>query len=607
VPVRHLRKVLCVSVVAVKRFLIGFLVGLVFAGLALVVLAYAAVRYSSTKTPKVAANSTLVLHLEGDLPEQTPVEFPIPFLAQQQPLSVEEIWHVLRNAAADSRVKAIVLEPRGLGVGWAKLEELRADILNFKKSGKPVYAFLRGGGTREYYLATAADRVFMAPEDELDVKGMRVELTYLKGTLDKLGVQMEFQHVGKYKDAPDMFTKTGSSPETREVMNGLLDQFYGDLINTIAEGRKKHPTDIRALLDNGPFVGKEALEGGLVDALVYEEEVFTQLKDRLKQDTEKIGERDYARVPAPQGVEGGSKIALLVGQGDITRGRTNDGASADGITASGMIKLLRQVRDDDSIKGVILRIDSPGGDGIASDDILHEAKLLSQKKPTVISMSDLAASGGYFIAMTGDPVVAYRNTETGSIGVFFGKVNLRGLYDKVGLNKEILKRGQFADIDTDYGPLNDTQRAKLQKEIEVFYQGFVQRVADGRKRKYDDVEPLAQGRVWTGAQAKQNGLVDEIGGIDRAIEMLKQKAKIPSSDKITLVPYPPRRNWLEMLLENETDLTSLGARMMEARIEAQAESKLGELTGGLPLRTLLHGSLAQGGILRRIPYEITVR
>ena len=582
-----------------KKFLLGFVIGILFVALVAVILVAAAVRFGGSRRPQVVANSALVLQLEGDLPEQSPVEFPIPFLQDQQPLTIAETWQMLRNAAADSRIQAIVLEPRGLGVGWAKLEELRADIVNFKKSGKPVYAFLRGAGTKEYYLATAADRVFMSPEDELDVKGLRAELVFVKGTLDKLGVEMEFEHVGKYKDAPDMFTKTGSSPETREVINQLLDQFYGDFVNTIAEGRKKAPDAVRALIDNGPFIGKEALDGGLVDALLYEDEMYDRLKQQLKlTGLEKIAEHNYVRARTTNlGVDGPTKIALLVGQGDITRGSTNDSGN-NGITAAGMIRQMRQVRDDASIKGVILRIDSPGGDGIASDDILHEAKLLSQKKPTVISMSDLAASGGYFIAMTGDPVVAYRNTETGSIGVFFGKVNLRGLYDKLGVKKELMKRGRFADIDTEYAPLNDEQRAKLRTEIEVFYRGFVQRVADGRKRKYDDVEPLAQGRVWTGAQAKQNGLVDEIGGIDRAIEMVKQKAKIAASEKITLVAYPPRRNLLQVLLDRDTDLTSLESRIVDSRIEA----KVRELVGDLPLR-----ALSQGGILRLMPYTITVR
>ena len=582
-----------------KKFLLGFVIGILFVALVGVILVAAAIRFGGSRRPQVVANSALVLQLEGDLPEQPAVEFPIPFFDKEQPLTIAENWQMLRNAAADSRIQAVVLEPRGLGVGWAKLEELRADLVNFKKSGKPVYAFLRGAGTKEYYLATAADKVFMSPEDELDVKGLRAELVFVKGTLDKLGVQMEFEHVGKYKDAPDMFTKTESSAETREVINQLLDQFYGDLINTVAEGRKKSPDAVRALIDNGPFIGKEALNGGLVDALIYEDQMYVQLRQQLKLSAlEKIADHDYSRAAATNlGVDGPTKIALLVGQGDITRGSTNDSGDV-GITTAGMIKRLRAVRDDASIKGVILRIDSPGGDGIASDDILHEAKLLSQKKPTVISMSDLAASGGYFIAMTGDPVVAYRNTETGSIGVFFGKVNLRGLYDKLGVKKELMKRGRFADIDTEYAPLNDEQRAKLRTEIEVFYKGFVQRVADGRKRKYDDVEPLAQGRVWTGSQAKQNGLVDEIGGIDRAIEMVKQKAKIGATEKITLVAYPPRRNLLQILMDRDTDLTSIESRIVDSRVEARVR----ELVGDLPVRVL-----SRGGILRLMPYSVTIR
>jgi protease-4 len=238
---------------------------------------------------------------------------------------------------------------------------------------------------------------------------------------------------------------------------------------------------------------------------------------------------------------------------------------------------------------VILRVDSPGGDGIASDDILHAAKSLSAKKPLIISMGDLAASGGYFIAMTGDPVVAYPNTLTGSIGVFFGKVNLKGLFDKVGLATYTLKRGRFADIDTTTAPLNDEQREKLRREIETFYKGFVERVAAGRKKPYDTVEPLAQGRVWLGAQAKQNGLVDELGGLDRAIEMVRDRAKISSSEKIVLVTYPPKRSVWDVLF-NRSDETT------------QVESLMRPVIGKLPLRALAHG-----GILKLMPFAITVK
>jgi protease-4 len=254
-----------------------------------------------------------------------------------------------------------------------------------------------------------------------------------------------------------------------------------------------------------------------------------------------------------------------------------------------MVKVLQQVADDSSIKGVILRVDSPGGDGIASDDILHEMKLLSKKKPVLISMSDLAASGGYFIAMTGDPVLAYSNTLTGSIGVFFGKVDLRGLYDKIGLKKELLTRGRFAAIDSEYKPLTPEEREKVQKEIQVFYKGFVDRVAEGRKRPYEQMEALAQGRVWLGSQAKMNGLVDEIGGLDRAVEMIKQRTNIAASEQVTLVTYPPRRTLLEMLIKNTSDNSEL-------------ESAIKAVAGHMPWRSLAHG-----GVQQLMPYSLVVK
>jgi len=575
-----------------KQFLLGFVIGLVFAGLVLVILGFAAVRMASTlggeRPVSVADNTALVLNLEGAVPEQAPVDVAIPFLQQQTPLTVLDTWKLLHRAAGDVRVKALVLEPRGLDAGWAKLEELRAEILDFKKSGKPVYAYLRNAGTAEYYLATAADKIYMPPEDELDVKGLRAELLFLKGTLDKLGVSMEFEHVGKYKDAPDTFTKTTASPETLEVTNQILDQYYGNIVQVIAEGRKLPPGAVRGVIDQGPFIGKSALDSGLVDGLIFEDEMLAQLNTQLKTNLKKIGARSYSKSSGTEPA-GRSRIAYVTGDGEITRGDPGEDVSNNGITAFGMVKLLRQVADDSSIKGVILRVDSPGGDGIASDDILHEMKVLSKKKPVLISMSDLAASGGYFIAMTGDPVLAYSNTLTGSIGVFFGKVDLRGLYDKIGFKKELLTRGRFAAIDSENKPLTPEERDKVQKEIQVFYRGFVERVAEARKRPYDQVEPLAQGRVWLGAQAKMNGLVDEIGGLDRAVEMIKQRTNIPASEQVTLVTYPPRRTLLELLLKSSSDTSEL-------------ESAIRSVAGPLPWRSLAHG-----GVQWLMPYSLVVK
>jgi len=575
-----------------KNFLLGFVIGILATGLVIVLVAFAVVRlaasYGGERPVAVADNSALILNLEGAVPEQAPVEVTIPYLQQQPPLTVLDTWKLLHRAAGDTRVKALVLEPRGIDAGWAKLEELRAEILAFKQSGKPVYAYLRNATMREYYLATAADKIYMAPEDELDVKGLRAELMYFKGTLDKVGVTMEFEHVGKYKDAPDQFTKTSASPETLEVTNQILDQYYGNMVQVIAEGRKLPPGAVRGVIDQGPFIGKSALDSGLVDGLIFEDEMLSQINTQVKADLKKIGAHSYSKAAAADPA-GRTRIAYVTGDGEITRGNPGEDVSDGGITAFSMVKLLRQVADDSSIKGVILRVDSPGGDGIASDDILHEMKLLSKKKPVLISMSDLAASGGYFIAMTGDPVLAYSNTLTGSIGVFFGKVNLSGLYEKLGIKAQMLTRGRFADIDSETKPLTPEEKEKVQREIQVFYRGFVERVSEARKRPYDQVEPLAQGRVWLGAQAKMNGLVDEIGGLDRAVEMIKQRTNIPASEQVTLVTYPPRRTLLELLLKNTNDNSEL-------------ESAIKSVAGNLPWKSLAHG-----GVQRLMPYSLVVK
>ena len=263
--------------------------------------------------------------------------------------------------------------------------------------------------------------------------------------------------------------------------------------------------------------------------------------------------------------------------------------SEAGMSGPGMAKILKQVGDDNSIKGVILRVDSPGGDAIASAEILHAAQLLSAKKPVIISMSDYAASGGYMMSMTGDRVLAYNNTLTGSIGVFFGKLTLKGFYDKIGLNKYLLKRGRWASIDSEYTPLSADERTRLQQELKLYYKGFVQRVADGRKKDFNVVEPLAQGRVWLGAQAMKNGLIDEIGGLDRAVALIKEKAKIPTADKITLVPFPERRTLLQVLMNRDQPATEIS-------------TTIDKVMGGLPWR-----SLAKGGVLQTLPYAVQIK
>lgn len=576
------------------KFLLGLLTGAVVTVLIIIIAAFA-IASLRTKPAAVADGSTLILHLDGDTPESAPVDVSIPFVQQITPLTIENVWSMLRHAASDSRIRAVVFEPSGSTLGWAKMQEIRSDLEQFRKSGKPLIAYLRSPNTRDYYMASACSKIYMQPVDMLDLKGVGLEVMYFKNTLDKLGVHVDVEHAGKYKDYGDMFTRTSMSPETSEVMNGMVDDLYGDLVNTIAKGRGKSPETIRAIIDDGPFLSQQALAKGLVDELRYEDQAFGELKTALHQsELKKITEHDYVNVPDPSTLNG-DRIAYVVGEGTITRG---DAQLPDvtGLESEAFDKMLTRVANDSTIRGVIVRIDSPGGEVTASDDMWRAMNDLHSKKPVVISMSDDAASGGYYMAMSGDPLVAYRDTMTGSIGVVFGKPNLHGLYDKLGITKDSVSRGRFAMIESDYASLNDAEKAKLREGIDLDYQDFVSKVAAARRKPVSAIEPIAQGRVWLGDQAKANGLVDEIGGLDRAVEMIRAKAKIPNANKISLVLYPPRRTIFDVLFRSSPD--------------SEADALLSGV-GLAPVRAAWHDASLRvwmrGGMLRMLPFAIQIR
>ena len=580
-----------------KKFLIGLVTGLVLAGMVAFIAGLVFASLGERKV-KVSDGSVLMLRLQGDVPEKPQVDMPIPFLEKEgDTITVTEMWRALERASTDNRIKAIILEPHATAMGWAKMQEIRADLVKFKKSGKPIYAYLRGPGLREYYLASVADKIYFTPTDILYIKGLRAELTYYKGTLDKLGVQMEMEHAGKYKDALDSFVRTGMTPETREVMNSFLDDLYSQIISTIAGSRKKSDAEVRALIDEGPFLSKAAVEKGLIDATMFEDQFYDEVKKKVGGDElKKISIGEYSN--ANRASSTSNRIAVLVGDGAITRGAAAAPSFGEdaGITSQSMIRSIKQIRDDNSIKGVILRVDSPGGDAIASDEILREMQLLSKKKPVVISMSDVAASGGYYIAMTGDPVLAYPGTITGSIGVIFGKANLRGLYDKVGITKETLIRGKNAAIDSEYTALSPEGRKKLKEGIDDIYHTFLSHVATARKKPMTEIEDLAQGRAWLGSQAKSRGLIDELGGLDRSLELVKEKAKIGVNDKVSLVLYPPKKTLFEQLFSKSAQAVS---RLWVTAIpfEKQVEEEL-----GFSPRILLDGRM-----LGLLPYRLEFR
>ncbi len=554
------------------KFLLGLFTGAVLVVL-IAVIGFFAIASLKSKPPVIADNSTLVLHLEGDVPERPPVELPfagavdLPFVQGNAPLTVENVWSMLRRAAGDPKIKGIVLEPQNLSIGWAKMQEIRADVESFRKSGKPVFAYLRSPGAREYYVATAASKVFMGPVDLLNLKGIAFGMMYFKNTLDKLGVKVDVQHAGKYKDYGDMFVRTDMSPETREVMNSVADDVYGDLVNAIAKGRNKSAGDVRGIIDNGPFLSSQAKQYGLVDDLRYEDEVFGQLRAQLHQnELKKVGEKEYAEVPDNSAARG-DRIAFVVAEGTITRGDPSNTNDTDGLQSEDFDRMLNRVSNDSSVKAVIVRIDSPGGEVTASDDMWRAMNDLKSKKPVVVSMSDDAASGGYYMAMCGAPIVAYPETFTGSIGVVFGKPDLHGLYDKVGVSEDFVSRGRFALIDSEYFPLSDAGRQKLKEGIDSDYQQFVARVAASRRKPVDAIQAVAQGRVWMGDQARANGLVDELGGIDRAIDMAKRAAGIPATSQTHLVIYPPRRSLWDILMHSNSSDAQMNELLSRAGLE----------------------------------------
>jgi protease-4 len=570
------------------KFFGGLITGVVLVILTVILLFAALLRFRE-KPPQIAGNSVLLMRLNGEIPEKPRVELP-DFLDGNPGVTVAGIWMSLKKAAVDPNIKGIILQPAGISAGWAKLEEIRSDVEQFRKSGKPVYAFLRQPGAREYYIALGADRIYLGPQEPFMLKGMRAEMMYFKNTLDKLGVAVEVEHAGRYKDFGDMFTRTDMSPETREVITSIVDDLYGNLVGRIAAARKKSPEEVRAIIDRGPFTASQALQAGLVDELRFEDQVWGDLKTKLNSgEPKQVSFEKYLKVaPEDAGLRGKSRIALVIGAGDIIRGDENDnGQDETSLTSYGFSRLLKQVANDSSIKAVIVRIDSPGGEVTASDELLRQTTLLGHKKPLVFSMSDLAASGGYYMAMSGDPIAAYPQTETGSIGVVFGKPNLHGLYDKLGVTKDAIERGKHAGIDSDYTPLTPEEREVLKQGIDESYQDFVSKVAAARRRPFAEMEPVAQGRVWLGSQAKARNLVDELGGLDTAVEMVKKKANIPAGEQVSIVVYPGRRSIFDRILRRSQ--------------EDMLQTRLAQVFGRVPYRAWM-----AGGMLRILPFWISI-
>jgi len=509
-----------------------------------------------SREPSIAQQSTLVLRPGGELHEVVPDDVVGQFLRTDF-ATVRGFVDSLRKAKRDPRITSVLLMPSPLQLPfWGKVQELRDAVIDFRKSGKTVVAYLEYGGDREYYLASAADRVFLLPSSPLDLAGVASYEIFLRGTLDKIGAYPDFLRIGEYKTAPNQLAEKSMTPAHREMAESLNRDMYTQLVRGIADARHKTEAEVRQLLDQGPFLPEDALRAGLVDDLAYED----QLDDRVRQlkpaggKPRRVESRDYQRVSlGTVGIRPRSRIAVIYAVGVIASGKSGYDPMNGPVTGSEtLVEQIRRARDDGSIKAIVLRIDSPGGSSIASDVIWRELMITRDHQPSrplVASMSDLAASGGYYIAMPGQVIVAEPATLTGSIGIYTGKVVTGGTMNKLGVTAEEVKSGRNADINSPFKPFSPEQRAKLQDHLQGFYDQFVERVAQSRHTTPERIDAVAQGRVWTGQQAREVGLVDVLGGLDTAVNIAKQRAKIPADEDVDLVIYPPRRSLYAALAE----------------------------------------------------------
>ncbi len=525
--------------------------------------------FAASRGPSVPSSATLVLRPGGDLPEVEPDDV-VGQVFGRDVNTVRGFVDALRKASRDSRVRNVLLIPSTLDLPyWGKVQEMRDAITAFRKSGKKVTAFLEYGGDREYYLASAADRVFLMPSSSLDLTGVASYEMFLRGTFDKIGAYPDFVHIGDYKTAPNQYTQKGFTPAHREMAQSLNRDMFEQLVSGVAEGRRKSEDDVRTLFDQGPFVASKALEAGLVDELAYEDELDDRVPELGDGSDRRIEGSDYQRIsPASVGVRPRSRIAVLYIVGTIASGKGGfDPVNGSIAGSEAIVDQIRKIRDDNSIKAIVLRIDSPGGSSVASDVIWREltiTRTADPSRPIVASMSDLAASGGYYIAIPADAIVAQPGTLTGSIGIFGGKIVIGGTLGKAGVGTETVISGANADMYSPFTPFTAQQRAKVEEFMQDFYKGFVGKVAESRKSTPDKIHAVAQGRVWTGRQALAHGLVDALGGLDTAVAMAKERARIPADEEVQLVVYPERRSFFDALTEQFGGTGSAGLWSMLA-------------------------------------------
>ena len=532
-------------------------------------------------SPGVPSSVVLQFDFEKGVIEAMPDD-PVAQVMLQGQTPVLDIVDALDRAAKDRRVRAFVGRIGGGGIGLAHLQEIRDAVTRFRASGKRAIAFAEtfgefSAGNGGYYLATAFDEIWLQPSGDVAMTGLIYESPFLRGTFDKLGITPQMDQRYEYKNAMNVYTERAYTEPHRRAMQELMDSQFAQIVRGIALGRKKDDTDIRALFDRGPFLGQEALDAGLVDRLAYEDELYAELRDKEGDDLDLLYLDKYLERGGRPHVKG-TTIALVRGYGGVARGRGGyspiDGSVVMGSDA--VVESLRAAVDDDRVKAIVFRVDSPGGSYVASDTIWRETRRAKEAgKPVIVSMGNVAGSGGYFVAMHADKIVAQPGTITGSIGVLGGKLLTSGLWDKLGLSWDEVHTSRNSTMFTGTHPYDDAGWERFQAFLDRIYADFTSKVAEGRKLPIETVREIAKGRIWTGEDAKRLGLVDEVGGVDTALGLAREALGLDADDPVRVREFPAKKTTFEALFGQKPDHRRAAAEALVRTVRAvQPELRL---------------------------------
>ncbi len=578
--------------------MLGFILSFFAVLLLLIVLVTAIVTTAGNDGAlSVASNSILHVSLDYPIKERTDknpfAELSFLGLESKKKLGLNEILEGIEDAKSDDHIKGIYLDASSLESGMATMEEIRNALIDFKKSGKFVIAYSEVYSQGAYYLATAADKIYLNPEGMIDFRGLSSEIMFFKGALDKLDIEAQIIKVGTYKSAVEPFILDKMSEPNKLQVTSFLGSMYDHFLSEISRSREIPKNTLFSIADSAKIrAPKDALTYKMVDGLMYKDEVLDELKKLTKIDKKKeiesVSLEEYAPAEDKKEESSQNRIAVIYANGEIMSGEGDD----ETMGSERISRAIRKARTDDKVKAIVLRVNSPGGSALASDVIWRETVLAKKSKPLIVSMGDLAASGGYYIACAADSIFAQPNTITGSIGVFGIVPNMQKFFNnKLGITFDGVQTGKFADLGSVSRPLTDAERMILQLEVNKTYNTFTKKVADGRKKSQFYIDSIGQGRVWSGTEALKKGLVDRLGNIDDAIASAAKKAKIKD---FKIVNYPAQVDPIKSLFDNSAD-------------KVKAYFVKSELGDNFIYYEQMKSAINLSGVQARIPYNIQIK